>query len=303
VGNFNGSFWLSNPAEPLTGYARVIGASDIAQSLRTRLGHTIAAQLQTGAEGVTPDALQRAALDSRAMSAILFKQPVLDRLCAPASATAVSEDDIKQSCTILAAWNDTGAADARGATLWNAFWTRLEDIPAAQLYAVPFDPQHPLTTPSGIAVGRDKLVSVMRAALAALKRAGIAADAPRSAALYIQRNGERIPLYGGCSEVGYFTAACAQHPFDQHADSMDVNPDGNSYLQIVRFDHDDVVADTLLASSESDDPASAHYADATRAYADKQWQRVPFTDAAIARDPAHVSEILEAPASTSGASH
>ena len=318
VGNFNGSFWLANPAEPLTGYARVIGASDTAQSLRTRLGHTIAAQLQADPAGVSAGALQRVALDSRSMSAILFKQPVLDRLCTTDSATTTSvpasapladgsqgsanAGDLQQACTVLAAWNDTGAVDARGATLWDEFWRRLDDLPASQLYAVPFDPQRPLTTPSGIAVDRAKLATVMRAALAALQSAGIPIDAPRSQALYVQRNDERIPLFGGCSEGGYFTAACAQHPFDQRAYSMDVNPDGNSYLQIVRFEQGEVVADTMLASSESDDPASPHYADGTREYAKQRWLRVPFSDAAIARDAAAAAQVLTAPASLNGAS-
>ena len=296
VGNFNGSFWLSNPAEPLTGYARVIGPTDAAQSLRTRLGHTIAAQLQADPAGVSPAALQRAALDSRSMSAILFKQPVLDRLCVTGNA-----NDLQQACAVLAAWNDTADADARGATLWNAFWEHLRDMPAAQLYAVPFDPKQPLTTPAGIAVDHAKLATAMQAALADMHNAGIAIDAPRSAALYVQRNDERIPLFGGCDTEGYFTAACAQHPFDTRGDSMNVNPNGNSYLQVVRFEQGEVVADTLLASSESDDPASPHYADGTREYASKHWMRVPFSEEAIAHDPALVTQVLTAPAADGAA--
>jgi len=67
---------------------------------------------------------------------------------------------------------------------------------------------------------------------------------------------------------------------------------------VVRFEQGEVVADTLLASSESDDPASPHYADATREYASKHWLRVPFSEEAIAHDPALVTQVLSAPASS-----
>ncbi|QQC65644.1 penicillin acylase family protein [Paraburkholderia ginsengisoli] len=299
VGNFNGSYWLSNPAEPLTGYAQIIGATQTPQSLRTRLGHSIATQLQRDPQGVSADALGRAALDSRSMSALLFKRPVLDRVCgsgavaqphADAQADADSADktaDLREACKVLASWDDTASASAVGATLWDELWRRLLTIPPAQLYAVQFDPAQPLTTPLGIAADPAKLAAALRDAIAALHQAGIALAAPRSAALYIDRDAERIPLFGGCDAGGYFTAACAAHPFDARGYSMDVNPSGDTYLQIVSFAGDgDVLARTLLASSESDDAASPHYADATRDYAARRWLSVPFSEASIARDPA-----------------
>ncbi|MGF6573350.1 acyl-homoserine-lactone acylase [Paraburkholderia sp. GAS333] len=286
VGNFNGSFWLANPAAPLTGFAQVIGATNTPQSLRTRLGHSIATQLQSDPAGVTADSLGRATLDSRSMSALLFKQPALDRVCGVGDQTGASADELRHACTVLAAWDDTANADAVGATLWDEWWRRLQTIPAAQLYAVPFDPAKPLATPAGIAADPAKLAATLHDAIGALQKAGIAIDAPRSAALYVQRNGERIPLYGGCDAGGYFTAACAAHPFDTRGYSMNVNPSGDTYLQIVSFAGDEVIAKTLLASSESDDPASPHYADATREFAVKRWLKIPFSEASIARDPA-----------------
>jgi acyl-homoserine-lactone acylase len=296
VGNFNGSYWLSNPAAPLTGYAQIIGATNTPQSLRTRLGHSIATQLQSDPKGVSADALGRAALDSRSMSALLFKQPVLERVCVSGSDAAAGANtaesaaantvELHQACKVLAAWDNTAAANAIGATLWDELWRRLITIPPAQLYAVAFDPAHPLTTPAGIAADPATLAAALHDAVVALQKAGIAIDAPRSAALYVERNDERIPLFGGCDAGGYFTAACAAHPFDARAYSMNVNPSGDTYLQIVSFAGDQVLARTLLASSESGDPASPHYADATRDYAAQRWLSIPFSEASIARDPA-----------------
>ncbi|OLL31596.1 acylase [Burkholderia sp. SRS-W-2-2016] len=299
VGNFNGSYWLSNPAAPLSGFPQIAGATGTPQSLRTRLGHTIAAQLQRDPHGVSADALGTAALDSRSMSALLFKQAALDRACngeaLAAMPTDPSDGELRAACKVLAAWDDTGAADARGATLWDEWWRRLQTIAPAQLYAVPFDAAQPLTTPAGIAADPTKLAATLHEAIAALKHAGLALDAPRSAALYVQRNAERIPLFGGCDAGGYFTAACAAHPFDASGYSMNVNPMGDTYLQIVRFAENGVVARTLLAPSESDDPASPHYADATRDYAAQRWLTMPFTEEAIQRDPALSIQLLSSP--------
>jgi acyl-homoserine-lactone acylase len=286
VGNFNSSYWLANPAAPLTGYARIIGPTDVPQPLRTRLGHAIAARLQADPAGVSADALGRAALDSVSMSARLYKQPVLDRLCGDPQPAGASPDELREACAVLAAWNDTGAADAAGATLWDVLWERLQQIPPAQLYATPFDPARPLATPAGIAVAPARLAAALHEAVAALRRAGIALDAPRAAALYVLRGDARVALFGGCDAAGYFTAACAPGGLDAKAPAAHETLEGNSYLQIVSFAGDGVDARTLLAPSESDDPASPHYADATRAYAAQRWLRVPFSDAAIERDPA-----------------
>lgn len=286
VGNFNGSYWLTNPAAPLTGYARIIGPTDVPQSLRTRLGHAIAARLQADPAGVSADALGRAALDSVSMSAQLYKQPVLDRLCTLPRPAGASPDELREACTVLPAWNNTGAADAAGATLWDALWARLQQIPPAQRYATPFDPARPLATPAGIAVAPARLAAALHEAVATLRNADIALDAPRAATLFVQRNDTRIGLFGGCDAAGYFTAACTPGGLDARVPPARETLQGNSYLQIVSFAGEDVDARTLLAPSESDDPASPHYADATRAYAAQRWLQVPFSDAAIERDPA-----------------
>jgi acyl-homoserine lactone acylase PvdQ len=43
------------------------------------------------------------------------------------------------------------------------------------------------------------------------------------------------------------------------------------------------VADALLAYSQSTDPASPHSQDQTRAFSEKKWHRLPFTQAEIRR--------------------
>lgn len=96
----------------------------------------------------------------------------------------------------------------------------------------------------------------------------------------------RRSLYGGCGAQGYFTIACSENRLDQGGYTMDNNPNGNSYMQVVRFPEGKVEAYTFLTFSQSDDPASAHNADYTRAYSNGEWLKVPYTEAEISADPA-----------------
>jgi len=67
---------------------------------------------------------------------------------------------------------------------------------------------------------------------------------------------------------------------------MDKDPNGNSYMQIVRFPEGGVEAHTFLTFSLSDDPASEHNGDYTRAYSAGQWLKVPFSESEIKADAA-----------------
>lgn len=308
VANMNDSYWLANPAEPLTGYPDIIGpAGTQAQSLRTRLGHLMVQRRLAGTDGyagnkATPEVLQQMVLDSRVLTAELFKDAALAAVCngSPAAPITLSADpltgtaispavnvDVALACSTLAAWNGRGTADARGTHVWDEFMSRAQRMPAAQLYTVPFSAADPLNTPRGLnTADPTALRQAFAAAVYRVQQSGFAVDAPRSQVLFATRNGERIGLFGGCGANGYFTIACSEKRIEQGGYSMDEDPNGNSYMQIVAFQPGGVQAHTFLTFSLSDDPASPHHADYTRRYAAGQWLRVPFTEAEIAADPA-----------------
>ncbi|CAN7722779.1 penicillin acylase family protein [Caballeronia sp. LjRoot29] len=313
VGNFNGSYWLTNANAPTTGYPQVAGITGTEQSLRTRFGHMLAAELQAQKGGVTRLALETTALDSRSMSEQLFRKPILDAVCADESAPVVSvvsttkgvpsakpqTVDLGPACKVLREWDGTANTNARGANLWDEFWRRLNGPVLAHFYRVPFDPAAPLATPRGLDASNPALKPALQQALGgavlAMLRYGFALDSTRGELLHADRNGARVPLFGGCDEAGYFTVMCAQHPVDADGYAVDRSGHGASYLQVVSFDASGVQADTMLAHSESDDPASPHFGDATRRFAGKQWLRFPFTEEAIAADPAMTTVTLQAP--------
>ncbi len=285
VANMNDSFWLSNPEQPLEGYPPVVGAIDEVQSLRTRLGHALIRERLAGTDGyggnlVTPAILQQLVLNSRNYSAELLRPDVVTKVCDQATSLAAA-------CAVLRAWDGRGEATSSGAVLWQALWAGL-DLEAAdfELYAEPFDPANPIDTPRGLS---DEAVEPVRAALQAavtlLNGAGIALDAARGELLYSDRSGQRTALYGGCDSEGYFTVLCPNEPLDSGSQNVDGDTHGNSYLQIVDFNQPVVQAYTFLTFSQSDDPASAHFSDYTRAYGAKQWHRVPFAEGDIAADP------------------
>jgi acyl-homoserine-lactone acylase len=228
----------------------------------------------------TSEVVRQMVLNSRVFSAERFKDPALDLVCTAPSAS----QDVVAACATLRAWDNRGSTSARGSHVWDEFWSRVQ-VPAAQLYAVPFDPADPLNTPRGLQPGAaDALRQAFGAAVQAVKASGFALDAPRGDVLFSARGGVRTALYGGCSAVGYFTINCSENPIGQGGYSMDGQPHGNSYMQVVNFPAGGVQAYTFLTFSLSDDPGSAHYADYTRAYGAQQWLRVPFAEAEITAD-------------------
>lgn len=110
VGNMNDSYWLANASAPLTGFPSIFGtAGTAAQSLRTRLGHTMALERLAGTDGypgnkATSEVVRQMVLNSRVFSAERFKDPALDLVCTAPSAS----QDVVAACATLRAWDNRG---------------------------------------------------------------------------------------------------------------------------------------------------------------------------------------------------
>jgi len=310
VANMNNSYWLANPHAPLTGYARIFGAGPEDLGLRARLGHLLAAQVlakaPSGHGAATAGTVQRVVLDSRALSAALFKDELLGSVC-QGGPVEVAEDalthrvfspprtvDVGPACEVLRAWNDTGNADARGARLWSRFWARASRIEPARLYRIPFDPADPVHTPRQLDVDNPAVREALGAAILSMNRQHVPLDATIGDALTVRANGTAVSLYGGCGADGYFTVACAYPEPDGVARLDGANLVGSTYLQTVTFDGQGVDAHTMLAPSESDDASRTDSGAGTQLYASKTWLRVPFRERDILADPALSVRVLDA---------
>ncbi len=310
VANMNDSHWLSNPAQPLTGFPAVVGNNRAAepppgavppqfivppgdkweirpQGLRTRMGHVLVRDRLTGADGLpgnraTSETIREIVLNSRSFSAELLK----DDLVAACDGTPVRvgrdaasgetfdpalEIDVSEACAVLAGWDGTGGLDARGALVWNEFWRRTDPL---YPFARAFDPDDPIGTPAVLDTRRPEVLEAFGAAVHHIRtKLELPLDAAVRDYQFFPKAGTRIPVYGGYLWAGYFTG--------MNPESLGVG--SNAYMHVVDFpENAPVRAYVMLSHSQSSDPASPHYSDYTQAYADKAWHRMPYTAAEIA---------------------
>ncbi|SDN46356.1 penicillin acylase family protein [Allokutzneria albata] len=241
LSNSNDSHWLTSAAQPLTGFPRVFGTEGTARSPRTRFG------LQ---ERITSlrDA-QEMVLSNRSFMGELAGDDVL-RMCK-------SMPQHKNACDALAKWDRRNDLDSRGALLFDKFWQQIGDIP----WLVPFNPADPVRTPRSLDIDDPR---VRAAFTKAVNELGHAPDAPlRDHQFALDGRGKRIPVHGGANALGVYNLI---------ETSQGRAVGGTSFLFAVRFTGNACPeARTILANSQSSDPASPHFADQTELFAAKRW--------------------------------
>ena len=103
------------------------------------------------------------------------------------------------------------------------------------------------------------------------------------------RNGRHIAIHGGDADAGVYGAISPSLRQGGYRPRQ-----GNSYLVAVTWDDACPIADTVLLSSQSNDPESPHYADQTELYSRKAWVRFPLcehqVEAAIIGDTVTITE-------------
>ncbi len=300
VGNSNDSYWLSNPSQPLTGFPLVfgwLGGEGQQQMLRTRLGHLMVEERRNATDdldsvpGFTIDSLKGLMYRNRVLAAELTLDDVL-AICAGLSANTTNgaERRARAACEALDGWDRKAEVDSRGAHVFQEFWRRIRAehtgdftnvVDSDRFWAVDFDPANPLTTPRGIdgseRRNRALVIAALSEAVLALEAAGVALDAAWGDVHFAVRNNLRIPIHGGDGDLGVYGTIYAGL-----GDGGYVARGGNSYIQAVTWDDDECpIADTILAQSQSSDPASSHHADQTELYSRKAWVRFPYCEAEI----------------------
>ncbi|HDX8372655.1 TPA: penicillin acylase family protein [Aeromonas dhakensis] len=333
VYNANSSHWLTNLAAPLEGYSILYGPEQTVRSPRTRYNAQLISTPDTmGLTGsdrrFTLQSLQRVLTHNGSLFARELRDPLVARCQAHPQILLTSGPlDLTPSCNALANWDGEYQLESRGAHLMREWLTAFRtsghrDIKDA-LFAIPFDPAHGATTPSGLAPwsgapDEDPALLALAQAQQRLQAAGIAPDAELGALQFVQKAAGLTPiaLPGGNSFEGLFNMVQTNLPSRSSSDlanivtgkavagttlrSLDDDGDGqpelryranygSSFVLALQFDDAGPKAERFLSYGQSHDPESPHFTDQTEQFARQQWQPMRFTEQEIA---AHLERTL-----------
>ncbi|MGW8992137.1 penicillin acylase family protein [Streptomyces zhihengii] len=275
--NSNDSAWLANADTPLTGYERVFGNTGTPRSLRTRGAvEDVAAMADRGR--LTVRDLQRQQFANRVPAADLALADTV-RACRALSPAPVA------ACDALAGWDGRMDTGSRGALLFDRFWRALTaSVPASRLWKVPFSAADPVATPHTLDTASPEFAAALTGAVAQLRAAGIAPDAPLGDHQFVVRGGERYPVHGGTESLGVWNKIEAA--WQPSAGGYAEVAHGTSHVQAVGWDGSGCpVARTLLSYAQSSSPASAHHRDQTALYSGERWVTSRFCERDILASP------------------
>ncbi len=292
VTNSNDSYWLSNPAKPLEGFATIIGDERTVRTNRTRSGLVMVAEGLKNGGTFTRQELQDLLYSDRQHSWELTKNDLLT-LCgsfpggmAPSASGPVA---VGNACSVLAKWSGRDTLDARGAILFRRFWTNATAVAAgvqtgvqtAPIWSTPFSATDPVNTPRGLNIANPRVWQAFGDALQDLKGAGIAIDAPLGKyQIDLRPDGTATPYHGGPGPLGVFNALLAV--WDAKKGYVGPLAHGSSFIQTVSFTGNGCPdARTILTYSQSTNPTSKHYADQTRLYSQGGWATDHFCKADV----------------------
>jgi acyl-homoserine-lactone acylase len=299
VTNSNDSYWLANPQQPLTGFARIIGDEGTPRSLRTRIGLIMTAdRIKHG--GFTRQAMQDEVFSNKQYAGILMRGDLV-AMCKQYAALGYLPTSsgapvaVGKACDVLAKWDVKENLGSRGAILFRNFFDQLSGSTentaytysgtSAPYWSTPFSTANPVTTPAGLNTADPEVPLALGDAIAQMNDAHQPLDTPVGKAQVADRNGVEIPIPGGPGDPnGNFNAIYG--PTDAHGVTH-VN-DGSSFVQVVTWSNGPCPdARTILTYSLSTDPTNPHYADQTRLFSAGKWVTDRFCASAIAAAPVH----------------
>jgi acyl-homoserine-lactone acylase len=306
VTNSNDSYWLSNPEEPLTGYARIIGDENSARELRTRLGLKMLIErfddpAQPATRPLDRQAVQDLVFNNRIHSGELFRDQLVG-LCqaAPGGFLLGSGGpvDVSDACPALAGWDLRDDLDSNGAVLFRRFATRLLApvgglLSDPTIYTTPFDPANAVETPSGLNVLNPKVQQALADAVSDLEGAGIPLDAPLRGYQYDKRGDEQIPVHGGPHGVGAFNVITAPWVASGPEAGFPNVVHGSSFVMVTQFTDGCPDDRSILTYSQSENPNSPHWADQNRMFAEKRWVDPAFCPGELDSAPGVTTTTIE----------
>jgi len=297
VQNSNDSAWLTNPAQPLTGFPSIVSRDSYEQGGRTRLGIAQINARLAGKDGFrgtkfSLDSLQSIVLGNRSYYALVLLRD-LNTACRGAGSVTLDggqQVDLRKGCDVLAKWDGTANLDSIGWPLFRAWWEAVWET-GVEVWKVAFDPADPVNTPRGLRLSDPSVVAATRAALATamlrLDEMGVDYTKPWGKLQVAVRGEQRIPIHGGGGDQIYNAIYSAPLGDGQLGVFY-----GASTLTVVSFEERVPKARGFLTYSQSSNPESPFFADQTRRFSEKAWIDLPFSEAAIHADPSYTSRLV-----------
>lgn len=305
VQNSNDSFWLTNPASPITGASPLYGATGVEQSLRSRMGQRLlsATDDASGIDGkYSLTELEAALLNNRTYLGEAVLSDLLS-LCQAQGTTPVNGVNLQPACAELAGWDGKMNKDSTGAVVFREFAQQFELLDNADKWQNDFDATNPVETPNTLATG-SAILEALAAAVDKIAEAGQSVNATLGDVQFVERStvsgaasGTRLPWAGANEVEGGFNVFTAEEENDGSLIPRHVYPSladtqlsaqgyhvtyGSSWMYVLNFTDTGPVARGLLAYSQSIDPRSSHYQDQTSLYSTSPSLRpIRFTEADI----------------------
>ncbi len=286
--NGNNSYWVPNANVRLEGFPPIMGGERIELDFRARQVMIKAERRKAGtdgygAPGFNIDNLRELMYDNRNLAAENMTEDVVG-ICRDVGDWSPYSDNpsaVAGICDILDNWDRRYNLDSVGSHIFFEFFAKVYQLDS--LWAVPFNPDEPLTTPRDINVDDPALVETLLYSLGEvadeLLADNIPLDAPWGQLQYLERNGERLGIHGGSGGFMFNAIYAERVPDAGYARNFV----GTSFILATTWDDSDCPdAFGVLTYSQSTNPGSPHFADLTRLYSEKGWVDLPFCEADIA---------------------
>lgn len=304
VYNANNSYWLAHPDEPLTGFSPLHGGEGEAPGGRARINDVLLRE-SAGADGTyTAAELEAALLSNRSLTGEQWRDAVVARC------RASGRIELADACDVLDGWDAAYHTDSVGAVLWSTLLDELFAVVGGgmlgdgTLWAEPWDPDRPTTTPNGLATDEATVTTVLDAlsrAVVALDSAGIPLDAPLGEIQRDARPGSDVGLPGTNSgDIANITSCCARggsllgpeaelgtfDPIHSFTDRGIIPVTyGASFVMALEFLPDGPSARAVLTYGQPDDPADPDFTSQTELWGAETLRPVLFRAEDIAADP------------------
>ena len=211
---------------------------------------------------------------------MLLADRVKDDLITAIRATAPA-GEVAEAIELLAKWDNTAAADARGALLFETWWNRYRALTrGTEPHRVAWDPAQPATTPHGLANLTAAVQAFTEAIPDATRRFG-SWSAAWGDVHRVRRGNVDVPV-GGCGGA----LGCFRVLNFGESDGRRIANGGDGWVLAVEFG-DEPRAWTVLAYGQSPDPASPFHANQAALFAANRMKPVLWTEESIAGATVH----------------